>query len=245
MKRALLSLAIVAVCASGALATTITDMPTLTTIPSNFALPTGGSNTFDTSVGSCHIKDITGAYPQVLGWADVPSKDFYYIKGKITFDSLSELGFIARADEGQGRCYAGAINATDGHINLYKYWDNKAVTETADGFHSNSGGYFGHGAVPAITVGETYGVGLLVNGPSLKFEVWNKDFSQLLTSINATDDSSNVYTTGVIGVCAAQKTGAIEGTWSDMTVTVPEPGTVAILVAGALALLGWARLRRR
>jgi hypothetical protein len=97
--------------------------------------------------------------------------------------------------------------------------------------------------VPAIQIGETYGVGFAVYGSTLRLDVWNADFTSLLKSVSATDDSGSVFTEGIIGVCAAQKTGAIEGTWTNMT--VPEPGTIAMLVAGGLALLGWAGLRRR
>jgi hypothetical protein len=185
----------------------------------------------------------------VLGVGAVPAAvladtgNDYYIKGNITFNSLSEMGFFARGNSTLGQGYAGCINASDGNINLYKFDGLNVVDETPDGFHSTSGHYFGHGDVPAIGIDDTYGLGLSVAGSSLRLDVWSADFSSLLTSVYATDSSLTPLTSGFVGVCAAKKDGAIEGTWSNMT--IPEPGTIAMSIAGALALLGWAGLRRR
>ena len=122
-------------------------------------------------------------------------------------------------------------------------WRESTASVSNEVQESNMGEDF----ISGFDIAKDYGLKFDVNGSSLSATLY--DGADVVGSIIHTDDGTHggaALTTGKVGFFANQQTAGllVQGEWLNATI-IPEPGAIAMLIAGSLALLGWARLRRR
>lgn len=163
----------------------------------------------------------------VLG---TPGSEDYALQGSVSSNSSSEVGFGLRNTGFNG--YLLTTNFAAGSLNLIRI-DAAAPTNLI----SNNYAW--------INTSGTYDMTFSVEGSNL--------YGLLTDGVNTaeyniTDSSHASGNFGLVLFATASTAGqAVNGTWTglDIGAPVPEPGTIVMLVVGALSLLGWAGLRRR
>jgi hypothetical protein len=240
MKCAVLALAIVSLCAAQAFAVAFGPM---------LVNPLDGSGVTPNSFAGGTSLTLTGNDPVtgppnagstqclVLG---TPSSQNFGLKARISSSERSEVGLALRSTGYNG--YILDVNFNVGTFNLIK------VT-------GGSGANLLWSSVPWISQTGTYDMTFSAQGSSLYGRLVDVANPANSWVHSITDSSYTIGNYGMVLFATAPVDGAhmgsagvpINGTWTNLDIgaPVPEPGTVAMLVAGALALLGWAGLRRR
>jgi hypothetical protein len=175
--------------------------------------------------------------PAALAWFD-PSATYgndYSVWATIRFDQTkkTELGVCARANPDKNQLYMFSLNPISGYL---------ALTSASALVPSNLATYPLGGA---FDITKDYKVFLSVKGTQLDGWLYS-DTGTLIRHLEANDSN---WATGWTGGYAFAPSGAsgVFGTFIDhgFGPPVPEPGIISMMIAGALALLGWAGLRRR
>ena len=160
-------------------------------------------------------------------------EDNYSLFAKLHFTNSTELGLIARANTATLGLYEVSFNPsydTDGKGRL-------AMGRITGGAETN----LTEQRYIDFSYDKDYGLKFDVNGSSLSATLY--DGAKVIGSISATDAT---YSTGSVGFLAYKRADNVQGEWLNATISsIPEPGAIAMLIAGSLALLGWAGLRRR
>ena len=176
----------------------------------------------------------SGLVPYAVGIANAPAPltHDYTMTSTIHFDSLkpTELGLAARVDINNLNLYEASLNPINGYLAIVKItggtgFDNVETYQ-----------------VPNFSINQDYTLQFTVSGSELSATVSGGNLAAPVT-ISGTDSD---FTSGQMGIFAFKKdANLVTGTWNNATISepVPEPGTVALLIAGSLALLGW-RFRR-
>jgi hypothetical protein len=222
MRHVLFALAVVGIFATGAMAIDLpaTDV-TLTVAPSTSWGTLSYSGTGGEYKGRLTAAAATAPY---LAAVTTPSGNDYDLWTQVDFENETELGLLARGNVGSLSLYEASINPNNGYA---------ALVRIDFGAGTNLGTF----AIPGFSTSKQYGLRLTVSGSDLSAKIYESDWSYL-GKISATDST---YTTGAIGLFELQHSGKV----CDGTFITPEPGAVSSLIAGAMALLGWAGLRRR
>jgi hypothetical protein len=234
MRSVLLALGIVAVFASGAMALAF---PTLTGQPAPYVSLTQSPTQI--TLGSPYPYDMStnppGGVYFAVGVGNSPIGDNYVLSTTLHFDLSSghatELGLLARSNLASQTGYSTSVNPTNGgYLALDKLGG------------SGAGALATPLPIPNYDSNKDYELVFTVNGSSLTSTVY--DGTTPVLTLSGSDSS---LTTGQIGVIDLPPlaAGYLSGTFLNSSVgSVPEPGTIAMLAAGALALLGWVGLRR-
>jgi hypothetical protein len=222
-------------------------MPVLTAYPSSW---TAVGNAWTQSAGYLYADDTYqggGQFPEVLGMA-ASTYTNEVISGDITFNSATELGLFARGSQATGNVYILSLDPTSSPQASINFTKVIGLTD-----------WVNLGDMPAVLpggsaiVGNTYGLSLEVVNEGANVLLVGKLFDgsgNLLQTTQCLDNGLGgvaAYQSGLIGTFGFERGGPIQGTWTNLAenqYVAPEPGTIAILAAGALALLGWAGLRR-
>ena len=177
--------------------------------PSTFAQSTDGSG--------LHAEDDSGQLSRAIGYATSQVGNNTLVAGNVTFDTMTELGFIARWDSTTGCGYVLSLDPTNLQFKLIKL--TSATTSTTLMGHALSG--------INVDAGDTFKITFEVSGSSMTGKLYSSG-GTLLDTINAVDSD---YSGGYIGTWARKKGTPIEGTWSNMslsTATAPATSGVSI-----------------
>jgi hypothetical protein len=230
MRRVWSVLAIVGICATGAMAIDIPS-PDITLD----VRPSGGYGTLSLSgSGSSYHGRLTASssYAYLAAVATPPSGDDYSLRTLVHFENATELGLAARANLKSSSTYEVSINPTNGFVALNKI------------FMGGSNPLDANWHIPDFNAGNDYGLILTVSGgdpTTVTANVYDSNWHMLHT-LNGTDSSGMfTLTTGPFGLFELPQNGQL----CDGTFVIPEPAAVASLIAGALAPLGRSVLRRR
>jgi hypothetical protein len=244
MRRVLLALAIVGLCSAEAFAVAfppmlVNPLDGSGVTPTAFAGGTSLTLTGNDPVTTEFPAPPTAGTTQALVLGSPSSQDFA-LHARISSTLRSEVGFGLRSNGYSG--YLLDVNFNAGSFNMIK------VT-------GGSGANMVTQALSPFSQTGTYDMVFSAQGSSLIGTLTDVANPANTWTLTHTDSS---YTSGNFGMVLvatapvdAEHPGSagvpINGTWSNLDIgaPIPEPGSVAMLIAGALALLGWAGLRRR
>jgi hypothetical protein len=226
MGKALLALAIVAVFASGAMALAF---------PALMGGPPGQATLTQTfTPNQITLTSPLAAPYYAAGVGNSPIGDNYVLSTHLQFDMShpTELGLLARANVLLGQAYSASLNPANGYLALDKLAGGGG-TALAGATH-----------ISGFDASKDYELVFSANGSTLTGSVYDG-----LTQVASLTGTDSDFTTGQIGVIDIYPNpgggASLGGTFNNSTVSsIPEPGTVVMLTAGALALFGWANLRR-
>jgi hypothetical protein len=245
MKRVILTLAIIAICASQAWAVAFGVLDSAD--PRETLSQTNHDNIYTDLVATQKANGIPYdvAYTTVDGNGSAVGNNYGLVAG-LHFTNQTEIGFAARGDLDHLDAYAASLNPTNGYLALVKII---------------GGGSFVNldiGKVQGFDASNDYTLGFDVQGSNLAAYLWDQTGARCTlydgqsgprqnTYVDSLIATDSTYTSGVVGMFMFKHAAPVEGQWNNARIlsTIPEPGTAAISIAGALALLGWAGLRRR
>jgi hypothetical protein len=256
MRHVLLVMAIVAMSASHALADIWPNTPALVNDPVFLGTHTGSFDyrSDDISVGQPYYPSI----PATLvafdpGASPVDIGQDYTVSARIRFDTdiKTELGVIARFNENNNQMYEASLNPNNGGYFILNSVTGLVPTKLGD---THNGDVQGNGTLASFNMLDDYVISLTVSGFKLDARCYDATGTTLLKEI-VYDDNPGVGQggswagTGLLAggfAFAASGSSGVAGHFLDHNITlpIPEPGAVAMLLTGALALLGWAGLRR-
>jgi hypothetical protein len=243
MKRAFLVLAILALCASGALAVTMPSLvptpPVLYEYSPGLFIPTGV--TYSQTGGDIDftipqtVLGSTMAYGAAVGVS--PVGDNYTTTTTLHFsDATTEIGLFGRGNLEDAQVYEASFNPNNKYLALVRINNATSFSNLATKLYD------------AFDINKDYTLQLTIDGSSLRGDLF--DGSTVVARVTANDST---YSTGYMGVIELNHgTSGMAGQFLNSTITLPvpapalpEPGTVVSLLAGTLSLLGWRFLRRR
>ena len=182
---------------SGMAITPTTAFPDLSAYP---AVPSTFEQSADNS--SLYVHDASGTFPLVAGYSEANVDNDYVISGEVTYDAMTELGFLARADVNSQYGYVLSLDPTNSYFNLIKLTGGGSFENIENHLITDL----------AVGTGDTFSLVFELKDSNLIGLLYDAS-GQLLDTITATDAT---YSDGVIGPWAFNKGNGIEGTFSEM-----------------------------
>lgn len=208
------------------------DFGTVSVYPPNWP------GAFNSTATSLDVSDSGGTQYLCVGYRQAANSD-YQLSANITFDTINEYGFIARATLSAtvAKAYYCAFNASSGYFNIVKIINGQAMPPVKDTDFFNlehvSTGYTPSAGATVKIVFNVYTVG---SAAVLEGRLYNSS-GTLVSAISAVDD-------GTVG--GSVLTGALYGTYNGRTTASIIDATYGSMayfpihkLTGTVTLQGW------
>lgn len=140
--------------------------------------------------------------PFVAGCTESGVGNDYVISGEVTYDAMTELGFLARGNTTALTGYVLSLDPTNSYFNLIKLTGGGNFVNIEDQLVTGL----------TVSTGDTFTIDFEVDGSAMTGHLYDSG-GTLLATIHATDSD---YATGVLGPWAWNKGNGIEGTFSEL-----------------------------